>query len=105
MDSLKGKYAIVTGGTRGIGRAIAERLPRDGAAVAICGRTQASVDRAVAGMQPLGRIFGVVADISQVDGARVLFAAVDGEFGALDILVNNAGRSEEHTSELQSPMY
>src|SRR5450759_3146803 len=92
MDSLKGKNAIVTGGTRGIGRAIAERLLRDGAAVAICGRTQASVDRAVAGMQPLGRIFGVVADISQVVGARALFAAVDGEFGALDILVNNAGR-------------
>jgi len=44
---------FVTGGTRGIGRAIAERLLRDGAAVAICGRTQASVDRAVAGMQPL----------------------------------------------------
>src|ERR1035438_9730790 len=92
MDSLKGKNAIVTGGTRGIGRAIAERLLRDGAAVAICGRTQASVDRAVAGMQPLGRIFGVVADISQVEGARALFTAVDGEFGALDILVNNAGQ-------------
>ena len=92
MDSLKGKYAIVTGGTRGIGRAIAERLLRDGAAVAICGRTQAAVDRAVAGMQGLGRIFGTVADVSQVEGARGLFAAVDREFGALDILVNNAGQ-------------
>src|ERR1035438_1905590 len=92
MDSLEGKNAIVTGGTRGIGRAIAERLLRDGAAVAICGRTQASVDRAVAGMHSLGRIFGTAADISQVDGARALFAAVDREFGALDILVNNAGQ-------------
>src|ERR1035441_1035987 len=107
MDSLKDKIAIVTGGTRGIGRAIAERLLRDGAAVAICGRTQASVDRAVAAMQPLGRIFGTVADISQVGGARALFAAVDGEFGGPDLLGNNAGqglfkkvgRSEEHTSE------
>src|ERR1017187_1889773 len=115
MDSLNGKYAIVTGGTRGIGRAIAERLLHDGAAVAICGRTQAAVDQAVAGMQGLGRIFGRAADVSQVEGARGLFAAVDREFGALDILVNNAGqgrfrkvgemRSEEHTSELQSPMY
>jgi 3-oxoacyl-[acyl-carrier protein] reductase len=92
MDSLKGKNAIVTGGTRGIGRAIAERLLRDGAAVAICGRTQTSVDRAVAEMQTLGRVFGTVADVSQVEGARALFAAVDGEFGGLDILVNNAGQ-------------
>src|ERR1022692_4475304 len=97
MDSLKGKNAIVTGGTRGIGRAIAERLLRDAAAVAICGRNQASVDRAVAEMRGLGRIFGTAADVSQVAGARALFASVDREFGALDI------RSEEHTSELQSP--
>ena len=92
MDSLKGKNAIVTGGTRGIGRAIAERLLHDGAGVAICGRTQASVDRAVAEMRGLGRIFGTVADISRVEGARALFTAVDGEFGGLDILVNNAGQ-------------
>lgn len=92
MDSLKGKFAVVTGATRGIGRAIAERLLRDGAAVAICGRTRASVDRAVTEMHGLGRVFGTVADVSQVDGARALFAAVDGEFGALDILVNNAGQ-------------
>jgi NAD(P)-dependent dehydrogenase (short-subunit alcohol dehydrogenase family) len=92
MDSLNGKNAIVTGGTRGIGRAIAERLLRDGTAVAICGRTQTSVDRAVAEMQTLGRVFGTVADVSTVEGARALFAAVDGEFGGLDILVNNAGQ-------------
>jgi len=92
MDSLKGKNAIVTGGTRGIGRAIAERLLHDGAAVAICGRSKASVDRAVEEMRSFGRIFGTVADVSQVEGARALFAAVDGEFGGLDILVNNAGQ-------------
>ena len=92
MDSLKGKIAVVTGGTRGIGRAIAERLLKDGASVAICGRTKAGVDKAVAGLAPLGKIFGTVADISQVAGARALFAAVDGEFPGLDILVNNAGQ-------------
>src|SRR5258708_8968627 len=92
MDSLKGKIAVVTGGTRGIGRAIAERLLTDGAAVAICGRTQASVDRSVADMKKLGRVFGTVADISQIEGARSLFPAVDREFGGLDILVNNTGQ-------------
>ncbi len=92
MDSLKGKNAIVTGGTRGIGRAIAQRLLADGAAVAICGRTQASVDQAVADMKGLGRVFGAVADVSRIEDARSLFAAVDREFGGLDILVNNAGQ-------------
>jgi len=91
METLSGKYAIVTGGTRGIGRAIAERLLQDGAAVAICGRRQDAVDRAVGEMQGLGRIVGTAADVSDVEGARRLFAAVDEAFGALDILVNNAG--------------
>ena len=92
MESLSGKYAIVTGGTRGIGRAIAERLLRDGAAVAICGRKQDDVDRAVGEMSPLGHVFGAAANVSQVEGARALFTAVDSAFGALDILVNNAGQ-------------
>jgi len=92
MDSLSGKLALVTGGTRGIGRAVAERLLSDGAAVAICGRSQASVARAVAEMASLGRIFGTVADISRLEDVRALFAAVDREFGGLDILVNNAGQ-------------
>ena len=91
MESLAGKFAIVTGGTRGIGRAIAERLLQDGAAVAICGREQESVDRAVEEMRGKGKIVGAVADISQLESVRDLFATVDEAFGALDILVNNAG--------------
>jgi 3-oxoacyl-[acyl-carrier protein] reductase len=91
MDSLFGRFAVVTGGTRGIGRAIAERLLREGAAVAICARSRDSVDRAVAAMQPLGRIFGYPADITRVEEVRGFFEAVDREFPGVDILVNNAG--------------
>jgi NAD(P)-dependent dehydrogenase (short-subunit alcohol dehydrogenase family) len=91
MESLSGKVAIVTGGTRGIGRAIAEHLLREGAAVAICGRSQESVDAAVAAMKPLGRIVGFAADVTRVDDVRRFFQSVDGEFDGLDILVNNAG--------------
>lgn len=91
MESLTDKLALVTGGTRGIGRAIAERLLREGAAVAICGRSRESTDRAAAEMKPLGRIFGCPADVTNVEQVGRLFQAVDAEFGGLDILVNNAG--------------
>ena len=91
MEPLSGKIAIVTGGTRGIGRAIAERLLREGASVAICGRSSESVERAVREMQPLGRIAGHAADVTQAEQVGEFFQAVDREFGGLDILVNNAG--------------
>jgi NAD(P)-dependent dehydrogenase (short-subunit alcohol dehydrogenase family) len=91
MESLAGKLAIVTGGTRGIGRAIAESLLREGAAVAICGRTADSVDTALSQMKPLGRIVGHAADVSRVDEVDRFFQFVDTEFGGIDILVNNAG--------------
>jgi NAD(P)-dependent dehydrogenase (short-subunit alcohol dehydrogenase family) len=91
MDSLSGKIAIVTGGTRGIGRAIAERLLREGCRVAICGRNPDSVDHAVAEMQPLGTICGFAADITENQQVERFFEAVDRQFGGLDILVNNAG--------------
>jgi 3-oxoacyl-[acyl-carrier protein] reductase len=91
METLSGKLAAVTGGTRGIGRAIAERLLREGASVAICGRTPDSTNRAVEEMKPLGRVFGHPADIARVDQVADFFQAIDREFSGLDILVNNAG--------------
>jgi 3-oxoacyl-[acyl-carrier protein] reductase len=92
MESLQGKTAVVTGGTRGIGRAIAERLLREGAAVAICGRTTDSTLRAVAALQPLGTVFGHAADVSRLEQVREFFRSVDREFPRLDILINNAGQ-------------
>src|ERR1700693_3225069 len=91
MESIAGKIAVVTGGTRGIGRAIAELLLREGASVAICGRNQESTGRAVTEMQKLGKVFGRPADVTDVDQVSRFFDSVDAEFGGLDILVNNAG--------------
>ena len=92
METVSGKVAVVTGGTRGIGRAIAERLLRDGASVAICGRTRQSVDEGVAALKPAGgKLFGCPADVTKPDDVRKFFQSVDNTFGGLDILVNNAG--------------
>jgi 3-oxoacyl-[acyl-carrier protein] reductase len=92
LESLAGKTAVVTGGSRGIGRAIAERLLREGAQVAICGRSAERVSGTVEELTPLGRIFGRAADVTRADEVRAFFQAVDGEFQGLDILVNNAGQ-------------
>jgi NAD(P)-dependent dehydrogenase (short-subunit alcohol dehydrogenase family) len=91
MESLNAKTALVTGGTRGIGRAIAEHLLRAGAHVAICGRTRESVDKAVGALSKTGKVYGCAADIGSAAEVAELFRAVDRELGGLDILVNNAG--------------
>jgi 3-oxoacyl-[acyl-carrier protein] reductase len=91
METLNGKTAIVTGGTRGIGRAITQRLVSEGARVAICGRKPEVVERVARELGDPDRVFGMAADIRKVDDVRAFFAAVDGAFGGLDILVNNAG--------------
>lgn len=86
---MKTKLAVVTGGTRGIGRAIAEALVREGAQVAICGRDAAGVDRAVAEIG--GGACGWACDVSDSDAVSEFFRHVEAEFGGLDLLVNNAG--------------
>ena len=90
---LRGKKAVVTGGTRGIGRAIAEALLRSGASVAICGRTRQTVDEVCAELKHStgGDIFGEAADVSKWDQMGHFFGTVASRFGGLDILVNNAG--------------
>lgn len=94
MDKiLTGKRAIVTGGTKGIGRAVAETLLGAGAAVAICGRRQESVDQTVEELRgPTGgNIIGTAADVRSETDVRGLFEFVDRELGGSDILINNAG--------------
>ena len=89
--SLSGKTAIVTGGTRGIGRAIAERLLEEGVRVAFCGTRQATVDTAAFELSVKGEVLGLVADVTMLDQVRQMVAEVNESFGGVDILVNNAG--------------
>ena len=91
---LKGKVAVVTGGTEGIGRATAMRLAREGAKVAICARRQAPLDQTAAEIKKAGGdVLAVAADMSKsADVDRFIKAVVD-RFGRIDILVNNAGTS------------
>lgn len=84
---LAGQVAIVTGGTRGLGRQIAEALVRAGAAVTVCGRTEPDD-------LPEGLHFHA-ADIREPDQATALVDAVVARHGRIDILVNNAGGSPQ----------
>lgn len=97
--SLEGKVALVTGASRGIGRAIALKLADEGATVAVhYGRNRASADEAVAEISARGgKAFAIGADLTAKDAAKTLFTAFDsqaksaGGNGKFDVLVNNAG--------------
>jgi 3-oxoacyl-[acyl-carrier protein] reductase len=92
MDlELKGKRAIVMGGTRGIGRAIAETLAGEGAGVAICARKQDEIDEAVGALKAKGGpAFGGIADIADGDALKAWIGQAIGQLGGLDVLVCNA---------------
>jgi 3-oxoacyl-[acyl-carrier protein] reductase len=93
MDlQLKAKKAIVLGGTRGIGRAIAETLAREGADVAVCARNAEQVAEAVAALTALGvKATGASVDIMDGPALKAWIEAAAGELGGIDILVSNAG--------------
>ena len=91
---LKGKTAVVTGGTRGIGFAIAKKFLDNGANVAICGSRQDSVDKALAKLTEYeGRVMGIWPNLCDPQEVAEAFASVKARFGSLDILANNAGVS------------
>jgi NAD(P)-dependent dehydrogenase (short-subunit alcohol dehydrogenase family) len=91
LFSLQGRVALVTGGSRGIGRMIATGFLRQGARVYITARKAAACDAAAAELSALGPCISLPADISSVEAAKALAAEIGRREAALDILVNNAG--------------
>jgi NAD(P)-dependent dehydrogenase (short-subunit alcohol dehydrogenase family) len=88
---LTQRHAIVTGGARGIGLAIARRLLESGAGVSLWDTDAAALSQAAGELQPLGQVHAVVADVVSVPSVEAAAAAAVQAFGKLDILVNNAG--------------
>ena len=91
---LKGKTAIVTGGTRGIGLAIVKKYLENGANVALAGSRKESVDKALQQLSGYeGRVIGIWPDLCDPEAVAKAFAEVKERFGKVDILANNAGIS------------
>ena len=94
---LNNKVAIITGGSRGIGLATAEKFLQEGAAVILTASSQASADKAVGKLQeqyPGRSIMGIAPNLADLESVRSAFQEVIDRFGRVDILVNNAGVSE-----------
>lgn len=90
MDlGLKGKRALITGSTRGIGRAIASALLDEGASVAICGRDAAGVEQAMKSLGEKGKVVGAPVDVANGDALRAWIADSAAALGGLDIVVSN----------------
>ena len=91
---LSGRSALVTGSTRGIGRAIAESLAQAGARVGVVGRDLGRAEEAAAAISPEAR--GFACDVSDSAAVTALVEAAESAFGAVDILVNNAGLTRDN---------
>jgi len=86
---LKDKVAVITGGSSGIGLGIAKRFAAEGAKVAITGRNQATIDKAVKEIGPNG--LGIRGDVSRLDDLTRVYQTVEQKFGKVDTLIVNAG--------------
>jgi NAD(P)-dependent dehydrogenase (short-subunit alcohol dehydrogenase family) len=88
-QKLNNKVAVITGGSSGIGLAIAKRFAQEGAKVAITGRNQKTIDQAVAEIGPNG--LGIRGDVSKLDDLTRIYQTVSNHFGKVDTLIVNAG--------------
>lgn len=97
---LKGKTAIITGGTRGIGLGTAKKYLENNAKVAICGSRMETVNKALKELTelfPNSEIMGIAPNLSDYESIKSEFAKVNENFGKIDILINNAGISAKET--------
>jgi NAD(P)-dependent dehydrogenase (short-subunit alcohol dehydrogenase family) len=85
------KCAVVTGGTKGIGYAIAEKLLEAGAKVFICARNKTELKRALSDLSQKGKVEGETCDVRSENQIRMMLEECERVFGGVDILVNNAG--------------
>ena len=92
---LKGKVAIITGGSEGLGRAAVERLARSGARVTLCARRKDVLERAAEDIRKAtgAELLPLSADVSRAAECEAVVAATVRQFGGVDILLNNAGTS------------
>ncbi|MFB9862694.1 3-ketoacyl-ACP reductase [Rufibacter immobilis] len=92
MESLKGKTALVTGAGKGIGRAVAIALAKEGVNVALLARTQADLEKVASEIEDLGIDISIVtADVTNINSVNEAVEQVQQELGFIDILINNAG--------------
>ncbi len=105
MNTIEGKRALVTGGTRGIGRAIASALLEKGASVFICGTSEKRVSQVTEelGDSGKGRVFGSVCNVREHAQVKALVKEAGKRLGGLDVLVNNAGIGAFHNVEDMHP--
>src|SRR4051812_19779802 len=96
VDTIRGKGILVTGGTTGIGRAIALLLASAGARVLTFGRHQDELDDAMADLREVSQeVHGLIADVTASEDIRRVFAEADRTLGRLDVLINNAALGAE----------
>jgi 3-oxoacyl-[acyl-carrier protein] reductase len=88
---LQNKTAIVTGGSKGIGYAIAEALLAEGASVVVCARNQNELDSAVGRLSEKGNVAGIACDVRDEGQVRAALEKAVDEFGSVDLVINNAG--------------
>jgi 3-oxoacyl-[acyl-carrier protein] reductase len=89
--NVTGKIAVVTGGTKGIGYAIAEALAKAGASVFVSSRTREDIEKAVEKLSEIGTAAGKLCDVRDEGQVRAMFESCEKRFGGVDILINNAG--------------
>jgi len=103
MAELKGKNAIITGASKGIGKAVAMKLAENGVNVVLAARTQSTLDETVKEIKDKTGVkcLGVSADVSKLEDLQNLVDATTKEIGQIDILVNNAGVSSQYPFDQQ----